>query len=108
MMLFFFVLPIKRRNRKDELFNHITEFFKCSSAGFHESEVVLGRKFLTLLRDVFWHIDGHHHIFEERAHKNPSIFHSFAGFNVPERSKHRKRITSNINNIRRSVKRICA
>jgi hypothetical protein len=37
MMLFFFVLPIKRRNRKDELFNHITEFFKCSSAGFHES-----------------------------------------------------------------------
>jgi hypothetical protein len=45
---------------------------------------------------AYTYIDGHRHIFEERAHKNPSIFHSFAGFNVPERSKPRKCITSNI------------
>ena len=91
-----FVKATNPRNKKDHLFNDIVAFLESASAGFYESELILGNKLVILLRDIFWHIDGHHHIFEERAQKIPSVFRAFVNYNVPECSKHRKRVTHNI------------
>uniref|UniRef100_A0A1X7UNI3 Uncharacterized protein n=1 Tax=Amphimedon queenslandica TaxID=400682 RepID=A0A1X7UNI3_AMPQE len=58
-----FVKATNPRNKKDHLFNNIAAFLESSSAGVFESELSLGNKLVVLLRDIFWHIDGHHHIF---------------------------------------------
>lgn len=84
------------RNKKDNLFNDIAALIKSSSAGLYESEFLQGKNTVVLLSDIFWHIDGHHHIFEERAKKIPPIFCSFVNYNVPELSKHHKHVTRNI------------
>ena len=84
------------RNKKDNLFNGIAALIESSSAGLYESELLQGKKLVVLLRDIFWHIDGHHHIFEQRAKKIPAIFCSFVNYNVPELSKHHKHVTRNI------------
>lgn len=47
-------------------------------------------------RDVLWYIDGHHGAFENRSFPIPEVFKAFDGYNVPERSKHRKRKTGNM------------
>ena len=89
-----FVPPTENvRKKKDNLYNDIAAFLESSSASFYESELLLGKKLVVLLRDIF---DGHHHIFEECAKKIPAIFCSFVNYNVPELSKHRKRVTRNI------------
>ena len=88
--------PIAERNRKDALYNKIVSFFNSSSVGLLEEEMSLGNKLLITLRDIFWYIDSHHHVFDRVRKPIPSVFHSFVGFNVPELSKHRKRRTVNI------------
>ena len=88
--------PIAERNRKDALYNKIVSFFNSSLVGLLEEEMSLGNKLLITLRDIFWYIDSHHHVFDRVRKPFPSVFHSFVGFNVPELSKHRKRRTVNI------------
>ena len=51
---------------------------------------------MTCLRDIFWYLDGHYHIFERINKSLSPSFSSFIGYNVPELSKHRKRVTKNI------------
>ena len=48
------------------------------------------------MRDIFWHIDGHHHVFQQRSVAIPDVFSPFCNYNVPELSKHRKRRTINL------------
>lgn len=88
--------PIAERNRKDALYNKIVTFFNSSSVGLPEEELSLGKKLLITLRDIFWYIDNHHHVFDRVKKPIPMVFHSFIGFNTPELSKHRKRRTTNI------------
>lgn len=78
---------------KDKLFNDI---LSSSNTDISPTEVPLVRKLVCVLRDIFRYIDRHHHVFEQRAHPIPSVFNIFTNYNVPERSKHRKRLTSNI------------
>ncbi len=70
----------------------VEDVFQC------QNEVnTLGKKLLITLRDLFWHIDGHHYLFAQRASAAiPDIFTVFQNFNMPELSKHRKRRTRNI------------
>ena len=91
-----FVQPVNERTKKHRLFNDIAKFLTSSSASFTESEIPMGKQLVNLLRDIFWHIDGHHHVFDQRALPIPPIFHSFTGYNTPELSKHRKRLTRNL------------
>ena len=49
-----------------------------------------------LLTDCLWHIDGHHDMLKKQSCPVPPIFGPFTGYNMPERSKHRKRTTSNL------------
>jgi hypothetical protein len=91
-----FIPLIRERNRKDTLYNKIIEFFKSSGVGLLEGEMHLGLKLVACLRDVFWYLDGHHHVFERINRPLSSAFSSFVGYNVPELYKHRKRMTRNI------------
>ncbi|XP_019863167.1 PREDICTED: uncharacterized protein LOC109592033 [Amphimedon queenslandica] len=87
---------VNERTRKDKLFNDIVSFLASSSVSFEESEFDDGKQLLVLLRDIFWYIDGHHHVFEQRAKEIPPVFSFLVGYNVPQLSKHRKRLTMNI------------
>ena len=87
-----FVEPVRERTKKDKLFNDIVSYFVSASVSFESSELSMGRR-LVVLRDILWHIDGHHHIFQQRAQPT---FHSFINYNNPQLSKHHKRLTSNM------------
>jgi hypothetical protein len=92
-----FLTPISARNKKDVLYNDLIAFFVSQKALLYEAEIEsFGKKLITTLRDILWHIDGHHVIFAERALSIPLIFQKFANYNLPELSKHRKRRTCNI------------
>ena len=47
-------------------------------------------KLVYLLHDIFWHIDGQHHVFQQRSVAIPDVFSPFCNYNVPELSKHCK------------------
>ena len=49
-----------------------------------------------MLQEVLWYIDGHHNTLEARSCTIPSELQSFTGYNVPEKSKHRKRAHVNL------------
>jgi len=85
-------------NKKDELFNAILDWFMKDSLCWHPDEVQNGTAINTIktLRDVLWYIDGHHSTLEERSCFIPSVFKPFVGYNQPERSKHRKRLSTSL------------
>lgn len=91
-----FISSIRERNKKDALFNKVVQFFNASSVGLFEEELPLGKKLVTCLRDIFWYLNGHHHIFERINKPLSPSFSSFIGYNVPELSKHWKRVTKNV------------
>ena len=92
-----FLAPMRARNKKDELYNDLIALFVSCGALLYEAEIKsYGKKLVTTLRDVLWHIDGHHAILAKRAFSIPLIFKKFVNYNVPELSKHRKRRTCNI------------
>ena len=54
------------------------------------------KNLVSLLQDILWYVDGHHHVFKERATDLLACFKSFTLYNTPHFSKHRKRLTSNM------------
>ena len=46
-----------------------------------------GRKFVSVLVDCLWYIDGRIHVFEKQGYKLPDFVSSFKGYNKPELSK---------------------
>ena len=90
------VHPMNQRNNKDKLYNDVLSFLVSAQLMVQHSEVLSIKKFISLLRDIFWHIDGHHHVFNERSQPIPSVFNAFVGYNCPEKSKHRRRRTQNL------------
>ena len=79
------------KNKKNQLFNDILHFLDSFAVTVEESNKDELKRLVVLLQNTFRHINGHHHVFEQRALAVPSIFSTFRGYNVPERSKHRKR-----------------
>ncbi len=54
---------------------------------------------ITCLRsvtDILWYIDGHHNVFARRGVHIPDRFSRFQGYNVPELTKHRRRLATNV------------
>lgn len=51
---------------------------------------------VSVLRDVLWYIDGHHSKLAEWSCGIPIVLKQFTSFNVPERSKHRKRANTSL------------
>ena len=88
---------IQERNKNDKLFNDIISFLSRHGAFFNDSsELKLAKKLVHILQDILWYVDGHHHVFQNRALALPSIFSCFTGYNTPQLSKYRKRLTCNI------------
>ena len=45
---------------------------------------------------MLWYIDGHLEAISGRGCRIPQCFVAFQGYNIPERSKHRKQSLSNL------------
>lgn len=86
-----FIDPLNERNKKDKLYNALIHFFEshnCFLSNKTEADVN-GKKLILNLRDLFWHIDGHHHVLSQRSLPIPDCFTTFQNYNRPELSKHR-------------------
>ena len=55
-----------------------------------------GIRFVKVLVDLLWYIDGRHHVFENQGCAIPKPFSDFKGYNIPESSKHRKCTCENV------------
>ena len=90
------IQPADQNTMKDKLFNDILQLLVSVKIHIRINEIPIMKKLIVLLRNDFWHIDGHHHVFEQQVMAIPAFFSSFTGYNCPERSKHRKRLTQNM------------
>ena len=72
------------------------QFFEASSVGFLDEETHFCKKLVKCVRDIFWYLDRRHHIFERINKPISSSFNCFVGYDVPQLSKHRKRVTRNL------------
>lgn len=91
-------LPVRiesPRTNKDRLFNDLIALFDEKKWTWHDGGRTLGKNVISSLCDTLWYIDGHHSTLEVRSGSIPAPFDRFDGYNVPERSKHRKRKSSN-------------
>ena len=85
------------RNNKDKLFNALVDYLEEHGLFWRADEVdSFGVNFVKSLCEVLWYIDGHHDTLHGRGCSIPTCFVTFQGFNVPERSKHRKRSLTNL------------
>ena len=92
-------LPAEKpvRTNKDRLYNDILKFLHDQNLKWKENVISSGERFVNLLAQILWYIDGHHHLFDERSNtKLPQIFAQFQNYNKPELSKHRKRTLPNL------------
>ena len=86
-------LPEKKmeHNSKDRLYNAILDLLQEKMLDFPPSEVdSVGINLVKTLQECLWYIDGRHKNFEKQSCPIPAIFSRFVGFNLPEKSKHRK------------------
>ena len=77
---------------KDKLFNDILSYLVSSDVTVLPTEVSIVKRLVCVLRDIFWHIDRNHYVFEQRAHPIPSVYSIFTNYNIPERFKTQKKI----------------
>ena len=88
---------VNERNKRQKLYNDIIKYLTSQQLFFKADEVdTTGTKLVRLLCDIFWHIDGHHHVFRSRSVAIPTEFEVFSNYNIPQLSKHRKRRTCNL------------
>ena len=93
-------LPRKKeppRNQKEKLFNSVVDLLEEQKLLYSPAEAESsGQNLVKMLTDCLWHTDGHHDTLKKQSCPVPPIFGPFTGYNMPERSKHRKRTTSNL------------
>ena len=72
------------RTGKDRMKNKVIDLLEQKRLGWSASYVTTtGRKFVDLLTDVLWYLDGCHKTFEGRRLSVPHIFCDISGFNKP-------------------------
>ena len=85
------------KSKKQTLRNDVITFLAENGCQWRSTEVSSdGAGLVNALTDIFWTIDGHHHVFISQGHRIPAIFTKFVGYNRPELSKHRKRELGNL------------
>ena len=79
------------RTGKDRMKNTVVELIEQKQLGWSASHVdMTGRKFVDLLTDVLWYIDGCHKTLEGRRLSVPHVFSDICGFNKPESHGHKR------------------
>ena len=84
--------------RKQELYNDVIgllEKFHLSWKG-NDAANSSGVRLVKVLVECFWYLDGRYHIFAKQGYSIPPVFSNFTGYNVPQASKHRKRVLDNM------------
>ena len=85
-------------NGKLKLSNAIIDWLEKNDLGVSSDCVDhLEKELVSVLTNAFWCIDGHYMTLRDRWHGVPGLFHCFQNFNIPEKHKHRKRATANLN-----------
>jgi len=88
---------IVEKNKKDKLYNDILHLLISKNMSLKHSEISsFGERLIKALRDILWHIDGHHEAFSQQSTAVPNIFQAFKDYNCPEKTKHRKREQRNM------------
>ena len=77
------IQPADQKTMKDKLFNDIPQLLISVNVHIRINEIPIMKKLIVLLRNVFWHIDGHYHVFEQWAMAILAFFSSFTGYNCP-------------------------
>ena len=79
---------VNEKNRKDKHYNDLLAMLHSKELKMKSKEVgSIGVKLMHVLRDVLWHIDGHHDTISKRSIPIPGIFQRFVGYNLPEAQK---------------------
>ena len=88
------------KNGLDQLFNCILSHLSSSGCIFPKNVGPAGGTFVDTLTKLVWHLDGQYQKIEQEipsSQKVPVIFkRKFSGYNLPEKSKHRKRVIRNL------------
>ena len=84
------------RNNKERLNNDILALFVDCGWKWTDGGNTHGKNFIRNMCDAPWYLDGHHATFEDRSCPIREPFSKFHGYNVPEKSKHRKREHCNL------------
>ena len=88
------------KNGLDRLFNCILSHLSSSGCIFPKNVGPAGGTFVDTLAKLLWHLDGQYQKIEEEVPSSqtvPAIFKGkFSGYNLPEKSKHRKRVIRNL------------
>ena len=92
-----FLEPIDEKTKKDKLYNDLVQLMKARGLklGISQDEMDFGTRFLKCIQDILWYIDGAHQLLSQRSRGVPEVFSNFTGYNIPEKSKHRKRSLTN-------------
>ena len=78
------------RTARDELRNSVIDFLKDSNLGWSAAYVkVCGDRFVEILTETLWYLDGHRSTLDARCLSLPSLFSRFSGFNKPESHGHK-------------------
>ena len=93
-----FFQPIDEKNKRDKLYNDLVKLMKSKGLklGVSQDEIDFGTRLLKCIRDILWYIDGAHQILGQHSRGVPAIFSKYNGYNVPKKSKHRKRNLTNL------------
>ena len=85
------------KTSKDRMRNSLIRLVRSKRLFWRASESkTRGEHCIQTLKNVLWYIDGHHDTLKKQSQKIPGLFETFTGYNVPEKSKHRKRTSQNL------------
>lgn len=89
--------PENKPNRKIQLKNDILKWLETNELGWSTGACEQqGNKFINTLTETLWSLDGHAETLKSRGCGIPGMFEGFTGYNVPDKSKHRKRSHTNL------------
>ncbi len=81
---------VDEQTGRDRLKNKVVEWLEQKNLGWSTAYVdSYGLKYIELLPEILWYLDGHTKSLEGRSLAIPSLFADFSGFNKPEQHSHK-------------------
>ena len=88
---------VLKPNAKLDMKNDILKWLARNEIGWSKDACEnKGRNFVDTLANVLWELDGHHNTLNDRGCGLPTMLQAFRGYRQPEKAKHRKRESSNL------------
>lgn len=91
------LFPQIKPNQKIQLKNDILNWLERNELGWSSDACEQqGNQFINTLTESLWNLDGHAETLNSRGCGIPAMFEGFTGYNIPDKSKHRKRSHTNL------------